>query len=32
LKSDIAHPNAKGYQQMAEGIFDFLKDNGAISD
>jgi len=30
LKSDIAHPNAKGYQQMAEGIFEFLKDNGAL--
>ena len=32
LKSDIAHPNAKGYQQMAERIFYFLKDNGAIAD
>jgi len=31
LKSDIAHPNAQGYQQMAEGIYEFLKDNGAIS-
>lgn len=31
LKSDIAHPNAEGYKQLAEGIFEFLKDNGAIS-
>lgn len=31
LKSDIAHPNAEGYKQLAEGIFGFLKDNGAIS-
>ena len=30
LKSDIAHPNASGYQQMAEGIYEFLKDNGAL--
>jgi len=30
LKSDIAHPNAEGYQLMAEGIFEFLKDNGAL--
>ena len=30
LKSDIAHPNQKGYQKMADGIFDFLKDNGAL--
>ena len=30
LKSDIAHPNAQGYQRMATGIFRFLKDNGAL--
>jgi len=30
LKSDIAHPNAQGYQRMATGIFIFLKDNGAL--
>ncbi len=30
LHSDIIHPNAKGYQQMALGIYDFLQDNGAI--
>jgi len=30
LKSDIAHPNAQGYQRMATGIFKFLKDNGAL--
>lgn len=30
LKSDIAHPNNKGYQKMAEGILEFLKNNGAL--
>jgi len=30
LKSDIAHPNAEGYQEMAEGIFEFLEDQGFI--
>jgi len=30
LKSDIAHPNAKGYEKLAEGILVFLKDNGAL--
>ncbi len=30
LKSDIAHPNKKGYQKMADGIFEFLKDKGAL--
>ena len=30
LKSDVAHPNAEGYQLLAQGIFDFLKRHGAI--
>ena len=30
LKSDIAHPNTKGYQEMAKGIFEFLKEQGFI--
>ena len=30
LKSDIAHPNKDGYQKMAQGIFEFLKENGAM--
>ncbi len=30
LKSDAVHPNAKGYQLLATGIFDFLKQQGAI--
>lgn len=30
LKSDIAHPNAKGYQQMADGIYAFLQDTGLM--
>ncbi len=30
LKSDVAHPNAKGYQILAEGIYNFLKQLGAI--
>ena len=30
LKFDIAHPNAQGYIRLAEGIYDFLKDNGAL--
>ena len=32
LKSDIAHPNAKGYRKMAEGILEFLQDNNFTSD
>lgn len=32
LKSDIAHPNTEGYLQMAEDIYDLLKDHGAITD
>ena len=30
LKSDTVHPNAKGYQVMAETIFNTLKNNGAL--
>ena len=30
LKSDAAHPNADGYQILAQGIFYFLKDHGAL--
>lgn len=30
LKSDFAHPNADGYQQLAEGIHKLLKQHGAI--
>lgn len=30
LKSDIAHPNDKGYQVMTEGIIEFLEKNGAL--
>ena len=29
-KFDGIHPNAKGYRQMAGGIFDLLRGNGAI--
>ncbi len=31
LKSDAAHPNAEGYQVLAQGIFKFLKDHGALN-
>lgn len=31
LKSDTAHPNAKGYQKMATTIQTFLQEKGAIS-
>lgn len=30
LKSDTVHPNAMGYQILAEGIFKFLQQKGAI--
>lgn len=30
LKSDVAHPNAKGYREMAKSIFEYLEDNSAI--
>ena len=30
LKSDAAHPNAEGYKILAEGIFEFLQQNGAL--
>lgn len=30
LKSDAAHPNATGYQVIAEGVYDYLLDANAI--
>jgi len=32
LKSDISHPNAKGYLTLAEGIAIFLKKHGALTE
>lgn len=31
LKSDIAHPNAKGYKKLAKGIYTFLVKNNFIN-
>lgn len=30
FKSDAIHLNSDGYRKMAEGIYDLLKDNGAL--
>jgi lysophospholipase L1-like esterase len=30
LRSDLIHPNARGYRKLAEEVADFLKRNGAL--
>ena len=31
LKSDTVHPNAKGYKEMANGVYNFLKEVGLVA-
>ena len=30
LKADMVHPNAEGYHEMANGVLEFLEDQGFI--